>query len=111
MRQLSVHELVEFVRLRGAERPLLLDVREAWEVATARFELPGANAVHMPMRELPVRLAELDPARPILGLCHHGIRSLQCIAFLLQRGYPDVYNIDGGIDAWSREVDPSVPRY
>lgn len=111
MRQLSVQDLVEFVQQRRNDAPLLLDVREAWEVAAARLDLPGAHRLHIPMRELPGRLTELDPQRPILGLCHHGLRSLQCVAFLSQRGYPNVYNIAGGIDAWSLEVDASVPRY
>ena len=92
-------------------RPLLLDVREPWEIAAARIDLPGARCVNIPMRELPGRLAELDPAQAILGLCHHGVRSLQCVSFLLQLGYRDAYNIAGGIDAWSREIDASVPRY
>ncbi|MBC7994862.1 MAG: sulfurtransferase, partial [Rhizobacter sp.] len=46
-----------------------------------------------------------------LGLCHHGVRSLQVVAFLERQGYEQVYNIAGGIDAWAREVDASVPLY
>lgn len=110
MRQLSVHEPVGFAAQRGAQAPLLLDVRAAWERAAARLELDGAPPVHIPLRELPGRRAEPDPARPVPGLCHPGVRGLQCVAFLLRRGDPDVHNIDAGIDAWSREVDPSVPR-
>jgi rhodanese-related sulfurtransferase len=63
------------------------------------------------MDALPARLDELDRAQPILGLCHHGARSQQCVAFLRAQGFEAVYNIAGGIDAWSREVDASVPRY
>lgn len=111
MQQLRVDELKDFVQSHQAERPLLLDVRESWEVQTARLDLVGAEFVHLPMHLLPLRLAELDPARPILALCHHGARSLQCVAYLLQHGYPHAYNIAGGIDAWSREIDPAVARY
>jgi rhodanese-related sulfurtransferase len=63
------------------------------------------------MQEIPSRLNELEPSQPILGLCHHGMRSLQVVAFLERQGYERVYNVAGGIDAWSREVDASVPTY
>lgn len=110
--QVRVHELAGWVQARSAEQPVvLLDVREAWELQAARLELPGATLRHIPMNELPARLSELAPEQFILGLCHHGIRSLQCVAFLLRQGYPHTYNIAGGIEAWSREIDPAVPRY
>lgn len=91
--------------------PVLLDVREPWEVAQAHFELPGVAGVTIPMQQIPARLAEIDPDRPILVLCHHGMRSLQVALFLDRQEYPDTYNIEGGIDAWSRDVDPAVPLY
>lgn len=91
--------------------PLLLDVREPWEVARARLDLPGSELKCLPMRDLPARLSELDAQRPILCLCHHGMRSLQVAMFLAAHGYPYTYNIEGGIDAWSRDVDATVPRY
>lgn len=109
--QVAVRELAAFVASHSGQAPLLLDVREAWEVQTARLDLPGATLVHMPMHSLPARHAELPPAQPVLVLCHHGARSLQCVAYLQQHGHAAVYNIAGGIDAWSREVDASVPRY
>jgi rhodanese-related sulfurtransferase len=93
---------------------VILDVREPWEVQTASLTMPGVQGVSIvciPMREIPQRLAELDATQPILGLCHHGMRSLQVVAFLEREGHADVYNIAGGIDAWSREVDTSVPTY
>lgn len=111
MQQLQVGELRDFIQTRAVGQPVLLDVREAWELSTARLDLPGARTVHIPMHELPSRLSELDAAQPILGLCHHGARSQQCVAFLLRQGFAHAYNIAGGIDAWSREVDASVPRY
>jgi rhodanese-related sulfurtransferase len=56
-------------------------------------------------------LAELDPVQPILCICHHGVRSAQVVAFLERAGHDSVYNLAGGIDAWSTQVDPGVPRY
>ncbi len=91
--------------------PVLLDVRETWELQTARFDLPGARSLHIPMGTLPARLHELDRLQPILVLCHHGARSQQCVTFLQRQGFEAAYNVAGGIDAWSREVDGSVPRY
>ena len=92
-------------------RPVVLDVREPWEVQTASLALDGAPTVCIPMNEVPARLAELDPSQPVLSLCHHGMRSLQVGAFLERQGFDQVFNIAGGIDAWSREVDASVPLY
>lgn len=109
--QLSVQQLAPFVRDNAALRPVLLDVREPWELATARLTLDGAQVLNIPMNQLPARLSEIDPAQPVLVLCHHGARSQHCVAFLVQQGHPQAYNVAGGIDAWSREVDASVPRY
>ena len=111
MQQLPVAALPAFIRDAASARPVLLDVREPWELALARLDLPGAETLNIPMRELPARLDELDRSRPILVLCHHGMRSLQSVAYLLQRGCAHAYNVAGGIDAWSLQVDPSVPRY
>ena len=111
LRQLRVQDLAAFVAEHGATQPVLLDVREDWELETARLTLPGARLLHIPMGQLPQRLAELDPAQTILALCHHGMRSLQCVAFLQRQGHAHVYNVHGGIDVWSTQVDASVPRY
>ena len=92
-------------------KPLLLDVREPWELQTACVQEDGFELLRIPMREVPARLAELDPARPIACLCHHGMRSLQVANYLTQNGFTEVVNLQGGIDAWSQEVDPSVPCY
>ncbi|WP_332825173.1 rhodanese-like domain-containing protein [Ramlibacter sp.] len=91
--------------------PLLLDVREPWELQVASVQPDGFELVAIPMNEIPGRLAELPEDRPIACLCHHGMRSQNVAAFLARQGYPDVANIAGGIDAWSREKDPAVPRY
>ena len=95
----------------GESPPVVLDVREPWELQAASVKAAGFELVAIPMREIPARLAELDPARPVACLCHHGNRSQHVAAFLEQRGFTQVANIAGGIDAWSSERDPGVPRY
>jgi len=94
-----------------AARPLLLDVREPWELQTASIAPDDFDVVAIPMNEIPARLPELPPDRPIACLCHHGARSQRVAMFLAQQGWGDVANIAGGIDAWSQERDPGVPRY
>ena len=91
--------------------PLVLDVREPWELQTASVQATGFELVAIPMGELQARLAELNPQRPTACLCHHGARSLRVAAFLEHQGFEQVANITGGIEAWSRENDPGVPRY
>ena len=104
MKTMTVVEL----KARLDQDPLpLLDVRTAEELAVAA--LPGA--LHIPMQELPTRLGELDPQAPIAVLCHHGVRSEMAGRFLERNGFAEVYSVAGGIDAWSAEIDPSVPRY
>ena len=92
------------------QRPILLDVREAWEVQTACAKPEALDLVHMPMQSIPARLDELDKTRPIACFCHHGGRSMQVASFLLQHGFQAV-NVAGGIHAWSAQVDPSIPVY
>lgn len=96
-------------------QPLMLDVREPWEVQTASIKEDGFTLLAMPMREIPARLFELQRLhgtdRPIACLCHHGMRSLQVANYLAQSGFGEVVNLQGGIDAWSQQVDPSVARY
>lgn len=91
--------------------PLVLDVREPWECATASITPQGFELVRIPMQEIPARQQELDPERPIACLCHHGMRSMHVGMFLLRQGFEQVTNIAGGIDAWSRERDAGVPLY
>ena len=96
----------------GAATPVLLDVREPWELQTASAPSgPGYELLAMPMRSVPARLAELERERPIAVLCHHGGRSAQVARFLQDQGYTRVVNVHGGIDRWSQERDPSIPRY
>lgn len=104
MQQIGPQELRSWLDENG---PLLLDVREPWEVECCA--LPGS--VHMRMSEIPTRWAELEATRPVVCICHHGGRSLQVALYLEQRGFRDVFNLAGGIDAWAREIDPTLPRY
>lgn len=91
--------------------PLVLDVREPWEVQTACVRPNGFELATMPMHTVPARLAELPRQQAIACLCHHGGRSAQVAHFLLNQGYENVVNIQGGIHAWTQEIDPSVPQY
>lgn len=94
-----------------AGTPVVLDVREPWELQTASVKADGFTLVAIPMNEVPARLAELDAGTPVACLCHHGARSLRVAQFLAQNGFENVTNITGGIDAWSAERDAGVPRY
>jgi rhodanese-related sulfurtransferase len=107
MNQITPAQLAAWLADAGRAQPLLLDVREPWEWQTARIE----GARHIPMREVPARIAELDPAREVVAICHHGGRSLQVALFLEKNGFAKVHNLQGGVDAWSRTVDPAVPVY
>ena len=107
MKQISAPELASWLADAGREKPVLLDVREPWEFEKARIQ--GAQLV--PMREVPARLAEIDQGKPVVAICHHGGRSMQVALFLEKAGYSNVHNLVGGVDAWSRTVDPEVPLY
>ncbi|MDB5896376.1 MAG: sulfurtransferase [Rhodoferax sp.] len=100
---------LEAAQAEGA--PLVLDVREPWELQTASVRPEGFTLVAIPMNEIPVRLAELDPTQPVACLCHHGARSQRVASFLAQSGFENVVNLAGGIDAWSLQRDSTVPRY
>jgi rhodanese-related sulfurtransferase len=108
--QLRPSEFADWLQAQPSP-PLLLDVREPWERQVASVQPEGFELVAIPMNEIPARLAELPEDRPIACLCHHGMRSMNVAVFLARQGYTDVANIAGGIDAWSREKDPAVPRY
>lgn len=96
-----------FQDLIGQPGTVVLDVRMPDEFAFAH--LP--NAVLIPLPELGDRFNELNPEAPVAIYCHHGVRSERAGRFLESRGFKDVSHLDGGIDAWSEEIDPSVPRY
>ena len=85
----------------------LVDVREVLELQAASVE----GALHIPMAETPARLDDIDRSKTIIVMCHLGGRSAQVAGFLVAQGYENVFNLSGGIDAWSQLVDPSIPRY
>lgn len=91
----------------GSGDVVLLDVREPGEIAVAAL----GGAVLIPMNQVPQRLHELDRAHPTVVMCHGGGRSRRVAEFLTARGFSQVYNLAGGIDAWSQQVDAAVPRY
>ena len=116
IQQLDVQTLAQ--SRSDAQAPLadavLLDVREPWEFELARID----GSVNVPMSTLVGRVDEVralqgdDPAsKPMVVICHHGVRSMNCAQFLASKGIDGLINLRGGIDAWSQVVDPSVPKY
>ena len=99
----------------AAPTPVVIDVREPWEVQIASVAADGFGLLHIPMRDIPARLAqlqqELPPDQPVACLCHHGMRSQQVAAYLAQNGFTQVVNLQGGIQAWAEQRDASVPQY
>jgi len=93
--------------LDGGAKPVLLDVRQPEEVKAASI----AGSIGIPMNDVAYRLDELDPNAEIVVYCHHGMRSQQVAMLLQMRGFKNVKNLAGGIDAWAIAVDPKVPRY
>jgi rhodanese-related sulfurtransferase len=94
-------------RLGSGDAPLMIDVREPWEYALAHVD----NAQLMPLGNIHEWSAELDKTAEYVVICHHGGRSAMACQFLMRLGIRNVWNLDGGIDAWSMDVDPQVPRY
>jgi len=94
-------------RLDKGDKLVLLDVREPWEHALAKLD----GSILIPLGTLPQSLAKLDKNTEIIAYCHHGMRSADATGFLVQQGFANVKNLVGGIDAWSTQVDTSVPRY
>lgn len=94
-------------RLDKGNKVFILDVREPWEYSMAKIE----GSVLIPLGTLPQSLDQLDRDAEIVAHCHHGMRSADAVGFLHQQGFKSVKNLVGGIDAWSIQVDPTVPRY
>jgi adenylyltransferase/sulfurtransferase len=94
-------------RIDKGDKLVLLDVREPWENQLAKLE----NSTLIPLGTLSTSLSQLDKNAEIIAYCHHGMRSGDATGLLLQQGFSNVKNLVGGIDAWSVQVDGSVPRY
>jgi sulfur-carrier protein adenylyltransferase/sulfurtransferase len=103
--EISVQELK--ARRDSGEQPFIVDVREGWELEVAN--IPGVT--HIPMGEIQQRLAELSPDRETIVMCRSGGRSMQVARFLATQGFGRVFNLKGGILAWSADIDPNVPTY
>ncbi len=97
----------EYAALRASLPHAVLDVRESWEFELCH--LPDSR--HIPLDELAQRVDELDRARTLIVVCHHGLRSRAAQTWLLSRGFARVVNLAGGIDAWARRVEPSMALY
>jgi rhodanese-related sulfurtransferase len=106
MEEISATEAAEMLRDQP-EQTILLDVREELELEAAAV----ADALHLPMGEIPVRLAEIDKSKTVICMCRSGGRSAQVADFLARQGYTRVYNLTGGINAWSDLVDNSIAKY
>ncbi|MEP7208748.1 MAG: rhodanese-like domain-containing protein [Casimicrobiaceae bacterium] len=107
MAQLSAADLAAWRADPTRPAPLILDVREPWELAICRFE--GATAI--PLGQLPHRLGEIAASRPVVCVCHHGARSQHAAMLLNHVGRTEVFNLRGGVAAWAETVDPAMARY
>ncbi len=107
MKQLTAPELKEWLADPARKSPVLLDVRELWEFDKCRI----ADSKSMPMRSVPARYLELKRDVEMVIVCHHGARSYQVAMFLEHQGFTDVYNLYGGVAAWARDADPTMPTY
>lgn len=105
IREISASEL-KARRDRG-EKPLVIDVREEWELQLASIP----DVVHVPMNQVPARVSELSREAETIVMCHAGGRSLRVAHFLANQGFTNVANLTGGIAAWSEQVDATVPQY
>jgi rhodanese-related sulfurtransferase len=105
IREITVTEL-KARRDRG-ETPLVVDVREDWELQLARIP----DVVHVPMNQVPAKVAEFARDAETIVMCHAGGRSLRVAHYLANQGFTNVANLTGGIAAWSEEVDATVPQY
>ncbi|AXT48806.1 rhodanese-like domain-containing protein [Chromobacterium rhizoryzae] len=106
VQEIRARDLAAALADTAAEPPVLLDVREAWEVQLCM--IPGS--LHIPMNLIPLRMSELPDAL-IVVICHHGVRSAHVARFLLDAGFEQVLSLAGGVEAWAAEVDPQMARY
>lgn len=107
MQHIRPAELKAWLEDPQREKPLLLDVREPWEFERCHIE----GAIPMPMNGIPARLQELPQDKDIVVICHHGVRSFHVARFLDHSGFTRIINLTGGVDAWAKEADPSMPTY
>lgn len=94
-------------KLARGEKVFFVDVREQWEFDTSHIE----GSVLIPLREIPANLLRLETAEEVVLFCHHGMRSLEAVAWLRSQGVEGALSMSGGIDRWAAEIDPDLPRY
>ena len=104
MQRFSARQLAEYLK---EHKPRLIDVREPWEFDICHLQ----NSELVPMGQVPARLQLFHESPEYVIICHHGIRSLQVINFLAHHGIQNTINLDGGVDAWAREIDLTMPLY
>jgi len=104
MSSMSATEMAAYLQQAS---PLLLDVREPWEFEICHIE----GSTNLPMGQIPQRVEDLPDSGEIVVICHHGVRSQQVIGFLQGQTTASLINLDGGVDAWAREVDRDMPLY
>jgi len=91
----------------ATEKPVLLDVREPWEYRIVHLD----DSVLVPMRQIPAAVDTLDRDRETIVICHHGVRSRQVALYLERLGFTNVVNLRGGMDAWAKHTDTTLPTY
>ena len=107
MQQIRARQLAEWLADDNRPDPVLLEVREPWELDLCQL----AGTQHIPMHLVPVRCDDIDSNRDVVVICHHGGRSMQVAMFLERKGFRSVHNLMGGVEAWAAEVDPTMRRY
>jgi len=107
MTQISPRQLSDWLADPKRSRPVLVDVREPWELQICRIE----GSLHIPMGAIPAGKDRLAPDAETVMVCHHGARSFQAGLFLERAGFSKVFNLSGGLDAWARQVEPAMAVY
>lgn len=107
MQSVTASKLADSLAQDGRESIVLLDVREPWEFQIGHID----GSVSMPMNTVPGRLSELDPDKPVVCICHHGVRSMDVGVFLERQGFSRVINLAGGVHDWAKQVDTQMPTY
>jgi rhodanese-related sulfurtransferase len=115
--KITVQELQNWLQDKTKAQPVVLDVRESWELETASLKQTTDLTVelkHIPMRQIPSMIGELKEVladTPVVCMCHHGGRSLQTASFLEHNGFNHIFNVTGGIHAWATEIDSTIATY
>lgn len=104
MQRMQPAELADYLT---HAKPLLIDVREPWEFEICQLE----NSVNIPMARIPNHLAQIREAEECVIICHHGVRSMNVIQYLLQQDINNLINLDGGVDGWAQTVDRDMALY